>query len=532
MSTEQDKEELPPEAGEGVKRTHNLVRQGTIVSSMTLLSRISGFGRDVVLSHFFGATAAADAFFVAFRIPNYFRRLFAEGAFAQAFVPVLADYAKSPHSALQRFTQIMAGNLALLVSLVTLLGVVGAPVLVAVFAPGFVSAGEQFALAVDLVRITFPYLLFISLTAFAGAVLNSRGQFAIPAFTPVLLNICLIVAVLAVAPLFATPVIGLAWGVFAAGMLQLLFQLPAMRRLELLARPAIDFNDPGARQVGRLLGPAIVAASASQINTLIDMMLASTLVTGSISWLFYADRLLEMPVGLVAVALGTVLLPNLSRLHANNAPAAFGRTLDWGVRMAIVFGVPAAAALYVLALPLISGIFLHGEMTRVDAQMSALALRALAAGLLGILLVKVLAPGYFARKDTRTPLHYAFVAVGVNIVLNLSLFKLMGHVGLALATSAAALVNGSLLLRGLMRAGVYTPSKLAGKTLIQTLAGVTTMVAVLLMLAPESGWWLQAGMLDRWLWIGGLCGAGAATYALTLLVFGLRPASLRYSLDS
>lgn len=512
--------------------SHNLVRQGTVVSSMTMLSRISGFGRDVVLSHFFGAAAAADAFFVAFRIPNYFRRLFAEGAFAQAFIPVLADYNDGPVERLKHFVRVMAGNLLLVVSLVTLVGVLAAPLFVVVFAPGFSAQSEQFALTAELLRVTFPYLVFISLTAFASAVLNSKGQFAIPAFTPVLLNLCLIVAALAVTPLFETKVMGLAWGVFAAGILQFLFQLPAIRRLELLSRPRLDFNDPGASQVGRLLLPAVVAASASQINTLIDTMLASTLVTGSISWLYYADRLLELPVGLVAVALGTVLLPNLSRLHATGEPESFSTTLDWGVRMAIVLGLPAAAALYVLALPLVSGIFLHGQMTSYDVQMSALAVKAFSAGLVGILLVKVLAPGYFARKDTRTPLNFAFIAVGLNVVLNLSLYKIMGHVGLALATSAAALVNGALLLRGLIRRGVYKPSALASKTLLQTCAGVLAMVAVLVGLGPVESYWLQAAMVDRWLWIGVLCVAGAAAYACVAMLCGLRLASLKHSLQS
>lgn len=507
----------------------SLVRQGTIVSSMTLLSRITGFVRDVALSHLFGATAAADAFFVAFRIPNFFRRLFAEGAFAQAFVPVLADYNAGPRAALERFIQIMVGNLSIVVSVVTVLGVVGAPALVTLFAPGFRATGDQFALTVQLVQITFPYLLFISLTAFAGAVLNSRGQFALPAFTPVLLNVALISAALVVAPQFSNPVFGLAWGVFAAGLLQLLFQFPALRRLELLARPRIDFADPGAAKVGKLLVPAIIAASASQINTLIDTMLASTLLTGSISWLYYADRLLELPVGLVAVALGTVLLPNLSRLHAADDSAAFANTIDWGLRMAIVLGLPAAAALYVLALPLVSAIFLHGELSTVDAQMSALALRAFAAGLVGMLAVKVFAPGYFARKDTRTPLNFAFIAVGLNVVLNLCLYKIMGHVGLALATSAAALVNGALLLRGLMRAGVYTPGALAGKTLLQTLFGVVVMVAVLLLLTPERSFWLSASVSDRWLWVAGLCGAGALAYTVGAVLLGLRASSLRHS---
>ena len=320
-----------PKSSSTASGGHNLVRQGSIVSALTLLSRISGLGRDVVLSHIFGAGAAADAFFVAFRIPNFFRRLFAEGAFAQAFIPVLADYTLRPHEQLRRFTAVMFGNLALLVSLVTLAGVLGAPVLVLVFAPGFGADSALLALTADLVRITFPYLLFISLTAFAGAILNARGYFAVPAFTPVLLNLCLIVSAAAVAPLFETPVLGLAWGVFAAGMLQLIFQFPAMRRLELLSLPAVDFKDPGAAEVGKLLLPAIFAASASQINALIDTVLASTLMTGSISWLYYSDRLLELPVGLVAVALGTVCCCPVFRVCTVRAMTARLARLSTGV---------------------------------------------------------------------------------------------------------------------------------------------------------------------------------------------------------
>lgn len=508
--------------------SRNLARQGSVVAGMTLASRISGFLRDVVLSHLFGAGAAADAFFVAFRIPNFFRRLFAEGAFAQAFVPVLADYHRGPRAALRHFVQVMAGNLALVVGLLSVLGVLGAPLLVLVFAPGFADEPERAALTADLVRVTFPYLGFISLTAFAGAVLNSHGRFAVPAFTPVLLNLTLIFTALAIAPLVAEPVLALAWAVFFAGVIQLLFQLRPLAQIELLARLRVDYTDPGARRVGRLLLPAVFASSASQVNTLIDVMLASTLTTGSISWLYYADRLLELPVGLVAVALGTVLLPSLSRLASNADSAAFTSTVEWGVRLAAFFGLPAAAALWLLAVPLVSAIFLHGAMTANDVLMAALALQAFAIGLLGMLLVKVLTPAYFARKDSRTPLRFAFIAVAVNIALNLALFRIMGHVGLAFATSCAAIVNGSLLLRGLIHAELISASPLLVRSLLRSLVGSAVMVLVLQSIMPLDAFWLTASLLERWLQIALLCSVGAIVYLLSVWLAGGRMGHLRH----
>lgn len=513
--------------GVKVPRPGSLARQGSVVAGMTLASRLSGFARDVALSHLFGAGAAADAFFVAFRIPNFFRRLFAEGAFAQAFVPVLADYQRGPAAALRRFVQIMAGNLALVVGLLSVLGVLGAPILVLVFAPGFADEPIRATLTADLVRITFPYLGFISLTAFAGAVLNSHGRFAVPAFTPVLLNLTLIIAALAIAPGLDEPVLALAWGVFVAGLVQLLFQLRPLSQLELLAGLRVDYTDSGARRVGRLLVPAVFASSASQVNSLIDVMLASTLTTGSISWLYYADRLLELPVGLVAVALGTVLLPSLSRLASASNEAGFATTLGWGIRLAAFFGLPAAAALWMLSVPLVSVIFFHGAMTQHDVLMAALAVQAFAIGLLGMLLVKVLAPAYFARKDTRTPLRFAVIAVALNITLNLALFRVMGHVGLAFATSCAAVANGALLLRGLMRLGLVPTTPLLVRSILRTVTGCVVMAIVLQLLVPPETFWLTATVLERWWQIGTLCGIGAVTYAATAVLLGARLGHLR-----
>jgi putative peptidoglycan lipid II flippase len=483
----------------------------------------------MVLSYFFGASAVADAFFVAFRIPNFFRRLFAEGAFSQAFVPVLAGYrAANNRPALLDFVSVMTGNFAGLLFLVSLTGVLAAPLLVTVFAPGFWQQPDKLALTTELLRITFPYLGFISLTAFAGALLNAHDRFAVAAFTPVLLNLSLIGAALFATSLFEEPVVALAWGVFVAGLAQLLFQLPFLARLNLLVRPRIDRHHPGVRRVGALVIPAVFAASVSQINALIDTLLASLLITGSISWLYYADRLLELPIGLVAVTIATVLLPNLSRLHARAAAEGFARTLDWGLRVSLLFAVPAAVALYVLAVPVIATIFYRGALTALDVNMTALAVQAFAVGMIGFTLVKVLAPAYFARQDTRTPVRFAVVAVLVNLLLNLALFRVMGHVGLALATSTAAVVQSWLLLRGLIRRGHYQPDAAFLWFLGKIALAAAVMVVPLIYVPPAEQSWLAMSSLMRAAWLGGICLAGGGLYFIVLILLGVRPAQMRY----
>ncbi|MFW6092450.1 MAG: murein biosynthesis integral membrane protein MurJ [Pseudomonadota bacterium] len=518
------------ERADGAGTARNVAAQGSVVAGMTLLSRISGFARDMVLSHFFGAGAAADAFFVAFRIPNFFRRMFAEGAFAQAFVPVLARYRSGDGGALREFVSTVFGNLAAAVWSVSLLGVLLAPVFVAVFAPGFWNDAAQFDRAAGMLRVTFPYLGFIALTAFAAALQNSYHRYAVPAFTPVLLNLTLIAAMLFAVGWFEEPVYALAWGVFAAGALQLAFQLPALGRLGLLVPPRLGVSHPGVRQVGKLMLPALFAASASQINTVVDTILASTLITGSISWLYYADRLLELPIGLVAVALGTVLLPNLSRLVSTGDERGFAATLDWGVRMGVLLGLPAAAALYVLALPLVAGLFYHGEMTALDARMAALALQAFAVGLLPLVLVKVVAPAYYAREDTATPFRFALVSVVTNVVLNLALFSWLGHVGLALATAAAGWVNAGLLLRGLAGPGApparrYRPGRAVYATAARAAFATAVMAAALGVMLPPPEAWLEAGVWQRTLWLAATVPAGGICYLLVLLASGERLAT-------
>ena len=509
----------------------DVAAQGGIVAGMTALSRASGLVRDITLSYAFGATAVADVFFLAFRIPNFFRRLFAEGALAAALVPVLAEYGtRGDRAAYKRFVAAVVGNLSLVLLLVTVAGVAGAWGLAALFMPGLLDEPARFALAEDLTRIMFPYLALISLTACAGAVLNSANRYAAPAFAPVLLNAALILAALwaaATAPGdYAAAAYALAWGVIAAGVAQLLFQLPSLSRANLLPAPKPDWRHPGVRQVGRLFGPAALSASAGQVNALVGTMLASLLVAGSPSWLYYADRLLELPIGVVAIALGTVLLPNLSRLHSAGDQARFQAMLDWGMRCGLLLGVPAAAALAMLAYPLVATLFLHGEFQPRDASMTAAALRMFAIGLVPLVVVKIAAPAYFARQDTRTPLRFAVAAVAVNIVGSLATFQWLGHLGLALATSVAAFVNAALLLHGLARAGHYRPGRPFARIALVAGAATAAMCAALWYATPDESHWRDAG---PWLRAGTLALivlGGLAVYVVAALAAGVRPRDL------
>ncbi len=510
------------------QRAAGLLRSSGIVGGLTMVSRVLGLVRDIILATFFGATAGADAFFIAFKIPNFFRRLFAEGAFAQAFVPVLSEYReKRDPQAVRDFVDHVAGSLALVLALVTLLGVIFAPWIVLVFAPGYYDSPEKLALTGDLLRITFPYLLLISLTAFAGAVLNSHGRFAVPAITPVFLNLSLISGALWFTGWFDTPVVGLAWAVFLAGVVQLAIQAPALARIGLLPRPRPDFQDEGVRRVLKLMVPALFAVSVTQINLMLDTILASFLPTGSISWLFYSDRLSELPLGVFGIAIATVILPGLSRQHAAEDVSRFSHTLDWAIRLVLLIGVPAALALIVLAEPILTTLFQYGALTPFDVQMSAQSLRAYAVGLTAFMLVKVLAPGYFARQDMKTPVSIAVRAMVANMGLNLLLVWPLAHAGLALATSLAALLNAGLLYRGLRQREVYQPGAGWQRFAGQMLAGNLAMVAVLLALNPALADWQAWGWQQRSLQMALLCGAGAGAYFLVLFVSGIRVGDFR-----
>ncbi|MGB1139872.1 MAG: murein biosynthesis integral membrane protein MurJ [Halioglobus sp.] len=526
MSAEDSKD--IPEVGGG------LLRSSAVVGAMTMLSRVLGLVRDIVIANTVGASGAADSFFVAFKIPNFLRRLFAEGAFAQAFVPVLADYkAGGSHAAVQGLVNRVAGMLGGTLLLLTGLTILAAPLVTMVFAPGFYNDPLKFDLTSGMIRITFPYLLLISMTGFCGAILNSYGRFAVPAFTPVFLNLSLIGAALVAAPWFEQPVFALAWGVFLAGIVQLLFQLPSLYRLDLVPRPVWDSRDEGVRRILKLMVPALFGVSVSQINLLLDTVLASFLPTGSVSWLYYSDRLAELPLGVFGVAIATVILPNLSAHQAAQREGQFNATLDWAMRNVLLIGVPAAIALVILAEPILVTLFQYGALTPRDVSMASLSLRAYSLGLVAFMLVKVLAPGFYARKDMATPVKIGIIAMVANMVLNLVLvlplmyYLDIGHLGLALATSLAAYLNAYLLLRGLRRAGVYRAQSGWGIFWLRLLLATSAMALPVLWLMPETGQWLGWDWRLRGWEMFKLCGVGVAAYGLAHLLLGTRLRHLR-----
>jgi len=512
----------------------SLLKSTAVVSGMTFLSRIMGLLRDMVFTRIFGADAATDAFLVAFKIPNFLRRLFAEGAFSQAFVPVLTEYkTRADQTEVQDLAAHVAGTLAGILFVLTVVAVLAAPVLVMIFAPGFIGQEAKFDLTASMLRVTFPYILFISLTAFASGILNSYGRFAIPAFTPVLLNLCLIAAALWGAPLMAEPITALAWGVFIAGVVQLAFQLPAVARLGLLHRPRWGWRHSGVRKILKLMLPGIFGSSVMQINLLFDTLIASFLVSGSVTWLYLSDRMVELPLGIFGIALATVILPNLSEKHAQADPQAFSHMLDWALRWVLIIGAPAAVGLAVLAGPILTTLFMYGDFGALDVQMAQLSLWAYSLGLLGFTLVKVLAPGYFARQDTKTPVKVGIIAMvanmGFNILFVVTLVQLAipgAHAGLALATSMSAFLNAGLLLRGLRRQQVYLPDHGWRRLFVQVLLACVVMCAVLWWLGGDLASWLEADSWQRILRLALVVPAGVGVYFALLWLSGVRLATL------
>ena len=510
--------------------TGRLFRNTGIFSFMTLLSRVLGFARDVVFARFFGAGPVMDAFFVAFKIPNFMRRLFAEGGFNQAFVPVIGEYrTQRDHAEVRALVDRVAGALAGILAVVTLIGVLAAPVLIWIFAPGFSAEDGRRELASEMLRWTFPYILFISLVALSQGILNTYGRFGVPAFTPVLLNAVLIGAAVWGAPLFEEPAMALAVGVFVAGVVQLAFQFPFLARIGLLPRPRLDWRHSGVRKIGRLMLPALFGSSVAQISLVIDTIIASFLQAGSVSWLYFSDRLMEFPLGVFAIALGTVILPGLSEQYARGDPERFSALLDWALRLAWLIAVPAAVGLICLAGPMLATLFQYGQFDDHDTVMARYSLMAYGLALVGFSLVKVLAPGFFARQDTATPVRAGIWAMLANIVLNFALvvpMVMLGfvapHMGLALATAGASVVNAGLLYRWLRRAGVYRPRPGWRALFLRGLLANLAMAAVVIGLAGPLSGWLEATASERVLWLAGCIAAGGLVYALTLLVTGLR----------
>ena len=502
----------------------NLLRVLTGVSSMTLVSRVLGFARDFFIARAFGAGLFTDAFFVAFRLPNLLRRLFAEGAFSQAFVPILAEHKnRNSPDEVRSLIDGTATLLFLALVVTALLGIALAPVVVYLSAPGFGAEPEKFDLTVTMLRITFPYIVFISLVAFAAGVLNTWNRFYIPAITPALLNVAFIVGALFFADYFDPPVLVLAWAVFAGGVLQLALQVPVLYRMGLLPRWRLDLKHPGVRRILKLMAPAAFGVSISQISLLINTIFASFLVTGSVSWLYYADRLMEFPSGMLGVALGTIILPSLAKYHADANQEEYSRLLDWGLRVTVVLAVPSAVALAVLALPLIAGLFHYGRFTSEDAWMTRQALMAYSVGLVGIILVKILAPGFYARQNIKTPVKIGIFTLVMTQLMNLAFIVPLKHAGLALAIALGACLNAALLYRGLRANGTYRPQPGWTVFYLKVAAAVGFMAIVLFTTMGEAGWWLSAPWQKKLPAILGLVVLGAAAYGAALALFGLRP---------
>lgn len=496
------------------------------VSAVTMVSRVLGYLRDMVVAAVFGAGVATDVFFVAFRIPNFLRRLFGEGAFSQAFVPVLSEYQQNRPDEVKELIDHVIGILFISLVAVTALAVAAAPWLVLLIAPGFSAEPEKLLLATQLLRITFPYLLFISLTAAAMAILNSRGYFAAPAFSPVLLNLSMILSAVLLVDYFEQPITALAWGVFGGGVAQLLWQTPFLLRLKLLPRPRYRRGHDGVKRVLVLMVPTLFGAGVAQINLLFDTFLASFLQSGSISWLYYSDRLLEFPLGVFAIALATIMLPDLSRRHAAGDRQGFQGLLEWGTRLALLIGLPAAAALAILATPLISTLFQYGEFDSTAVHGATLSLWGYAPGLAAAMLVKLYAPGYFARQNTRTPVRIGIIALTANMVFNVILIFPLQHAGLALATSLSAFLHAGLLYKGLASEAVFRFSRgglhLVGRAILST----AVMSLWLWWLAGQVDW-LLAGAGQRLGWLSLCVVSGTLTYATALWLCGVRPADVR-----
>ncbi len=495
-----------------------------------MISRVLGFVRDILIARLFGADAGTDAFLVAFKIPNFLRRLFAEGAFSQAFIPVLSEYKEAQgKEAVRELVQRTAGTLGGVLFLVSLLGVIGAPLLILLFAPGFAGDEYKHALASDMLMLTFPYIFFISLVALAGGVLNTFGRFVVPAFTPVFLNLSLIGCALWLAPQMQEPITALAWGVLIAGVVQLLFQIPFLMRLGVFGMPKWGGQDEGVKRIMTLMIPAIIGVSVVQINLLFDTIIASFLETGSVSWLYYSDRLVEFPLGVFGIALATVVLPMLSKQVAREDENGFSATMDWSLRWVFLIAVPATLGLVIMAGPMIATLFYYGEFKARDLEMASLSMMAYGSGLLAFILVKVLAPGFYARQDTKTPVKIAIKAVvigmGLNVVFVVPMvwFDMAGaHAGLALATACSALINAGLLYYFLRKENIFVLQSGWRSFLLKVAAAALVMSVLLYFYSPAleqwmawSGWHRAGGLL---FWVA----AGMASYFTTLLLLGVR----------
>ncbi|CEG60295.1 Virulence factor mviN [Legionella micdadei] len=484
--------------------------------------------RDMVIAQLFGAQAGMDAFYVAFRIPNFMRRLFAEGAFSQAFVPVLAEYQQTrPFADVRLFIARIAGQLGAVLTLVTVIGVMAAPIIIFLFAPGFGEGSLRATLATEMLRLTFPFLMLVSMTAMAGAILNTYGYFGVPAFTPVLLNICMILAAIYLSPHLENPVVGLAWGVLIAGIVQFLFQIPFLYNRQLLVRPKMAWNDPGVRRVLKLMVPALFGVSIAQINLMIDSIFASFLKVGSVTWLYYTDRLTDFPLGVFGVAIATVILPHLSRRHAEQSVENFSRALDWGLRSLMLIGIPSGLGLALFSMPLIASCFTYGKFSANDLIQTQKSLIALASGVPAFMMVKVLASGFYARQDIKTPVKIGAWAMVANSILCALLIWPLAHAGLALASALAGYVNCGLLFFLQIRRGIYKPSSGWLKFTLQLLIANAAIAFYLYRMVGTVDYWLELSALMRLIQLMLHVSVAVVIYVVCLGLTGVRLAQFR-----
>jgi len=504
--------------------TKSFIKSSSIVTVMTFLSRILGLVRDFIIARYFGANELSDAFLVAFRIPNFFRRLFAEGAFSQAFIPILADAkANQSDDEVQTVINHIATKLLSVLMIITLIAVILAPIVIFLFAWGFYFKSDltQFYLASDMLRITFPYLLLISLTALSGSILNTYDNFSVPAFTPVLLNISIILSAIFLSQYLATPIMALAWGVLFGGVAQLFFQIPFLLKIKKL--PKIRFgHHKSLRTLKKRMIPALFGVSVSQINLLIDTMIASTLIAGSVSWLYYSDRLLELPLALIGIALATVALAKLSNYYAKNDSKGFENTINKALLYALLLGVPSCIGLVMLSEELIITLFQYEAFDAYAAKMSSLSLQAYGSGLMAFIAIKVLAPVFLSRGDTKTPVKAGIVAMTSNILLNLILAHYFGHVGLAAATSISALINASLLYYFLLNQSIFKFNSAFYKMLYKVLLASIIMIVYIYFSASNIDEYLQSPMIERVIMTSETIIISALIYFSILYLLGVR----------
>ena len=501
----------------------NLLKALATISGLTLVSRILAFIRDVLIARIFGAGMATDAFFVAFKLPNLLRRLFAEGAFSQAFVPIFGEYKnRKGHDETKLLVDHVATLLAVILFIVTLIGIIAAPILVYISAPGFVKDADKFALTVQLLRITSPYIFFISLVAVAAGILNTYNKFWVPAFAPILLNLCFIGGALWLAPYCDPPIMALAWAVFLAGFVQLAFQIPFLKKIGMLPAIRLDLKDAGVWRIIRQMGPAVFGVSIAQISLIINTIFASFLAAGSVSWLYYADRLMEFPSGVLGAAISTILLPSLSKHYADNSPEEYSRLLDWGLRLTFMLTLPAALALGMIAVPLLATFFQHGAFAAHDVLMTRNALVGYSVGLIGLLSVKVLAPGFYARQDIKTPVKIGIATLLATQTMNLLFIGWLQHAGLALAIGLGSCFNSAILFYLLRKRGIYCPEPGWGMFFSKLCVALLALGLALWFGMGSEQYWLAAHGWARIGHLAELVVLGVAVYFTVLWLLGFR----------